>query len=131
MEKNHSWIRELGLVTVVSSLMLLMFPLGSMAAQGDWSINHNWEYVPNGETCYVLASDGVNYIDGTFEWGYGQTFEYTYDRTETWIYVYPQPSWSSGLYTFDFYTEWEPDYGEKFEIRPSTAPVLYSCNLPL
>jgi hypothetical protein len=128
MKMDHSWIRELGLVTVVSSLVLLMFPSGSMAAVGDWDIYHNTENVPVGEECSIIATDGVNHVEGTFEWGYGLSFNYSYDSS-TWYDVAPPPSWSSGVYTFDFYTDWDLDYGQYFIIQPSTGPWYY-CSLP-
>jgi hypothetical protein len=129
MKMNYNRIRELAIVTAVSSLLLLMVPSGSMAAQGDWSIEHNWEYVPNGGECHILATDGVNHVEGTFEWGYGLTFQYSYDSTNRYNVV-PAPSWYSGYYYFDFDTGWHIPYGDYFTIYPSTGPT-YSCQLPL
>jgi hypothetical protein len=131
MRKNCSWISELALVTVVSSLVMLMFPLGSIASQGDWVIYHNEEYVPNGGTCHVIASDGVNHVEGTFEWGYsGVTFLYTYDPYTAW---YSAPaSYQSGYYVFDFDTDWDHEYGDQFRIRPSIGSQYdYYCTLDI
>jgi len=131
MKMNQDRMRELALVTVVSSFLLLMFPSGSMAAQYDWSIYHNWEYVPNGGYCSIIATDGVNHVEGTFEWvpggNPGITFQYTYDAFITW---YSAPAtWSSPYYVFNFNTNWQHYYGLKFIIRPSTG-LDYQCDLP-
>ena len=133
MRKNYSWISELALVTVVSSLVLLMSPLGSVASPGDWSIKHNWEWVPNGQMCHVLASDGVNYVNGTFEWNTsGLGFNHTYDESSG-VWFDAQPAYQSGYYYFDFWTAWDDPYGEKFIIRSPTlgAQHEYWCYLPL
>lgn len=124
MRRNYSWMSELGLVTVVSSLVMLMSPLGSVGTQGDWAITHNWESVDKGDWCHVIASDGVNHVEGTFKWGYGRYFTYSYDLS-TWLDVDPQPSWSSDTYTFDFDTDWNDDYGLQFRIHPSNLSSTY------
>ena len=132
MRKNYSWISGLALVTVVSSFVLLMFPLGSVASQGDWAIRHNWEWVLNHGTCHVLASDGVNNIYGSFEWNTSSlNFYYTYNTSENWEYA--PSSYQNGYYLFDFYTQWDKAYGEKLIIRSFTLGSQYDywCWLPL
>ena len=115
------------------SLLLPMSLPGSMAAQGDWAIRHNWESVPNGGYCSIIATDGVNHVEGTFEWVSGSdpgiTFQYTYDDSITW---YSAPAtWSSPYYVFNFNTNWQYYYGEKFFIRPSIGSNYdYWCYLP-
>jgi hypothetical protein len=127
MKKNHSWIRELGLVTVVSSLVLPMFLSGSMAASGDWYITHNWEYVPIEEECSTITVNGSNHIGGSFEWGSsGVSFQYTYDESKGWGEA--PADYQSDYYVFDFYTEWNYPYSGLFIILPSLgSEYQYWC----
>lgn len=131
MRKNHSWISELALVTVVSSLVLLMFPLGGMASPGDWVIYHNEEYVPKGGNCSQIASDGVNHIEGSFEWGSsGVDFQWTYGgwSSQYWFAPDPEPTHLNGHYYFDFWTDWDYPYSGLFIILPSLSPsYAYYC----
>lgn len=101
-----------------------------MAAQNDWDIWHNEEHVSNGGYCHILTANGVNQIEGTFEWlsggNPGIDFEYTYDRS---IFYDAPATWSSPYYEFDFWTDWPHDYGGLFEIVPDNPfAATYHCD---
>jgi len=132
MKLNCNRICELVIVTAVSSLLLLMVPSGSMAAQGDWGIYHNWEYVSNHGYCSIIATDGVNHVEGTFEWGSsGVSFQYTYGGWSSTHWYNAPADWQSGYYIFDFNTDWDYAYSGLFIILPTLgSQYAYWCTTP-
>lgn len=125
---------ELATALVISAFVLSMMSPGSMAAKNDWNIAHNEERVANGGDCHIFTWNGVNHVEGTFEWDAGPdpdiTFEYTYNNNHTEI---APADWDSPFYMFDFWTLWNVGlypYGDYFRIIPSNPnATAYYCNI--
>lgn len=119
----------LGVAVAILALGFSVTLPGNVARPNDWDIWHNEEYVPDGGFCHILKDTGDNHVEGTFEWLSGDsnlTFQYTYDG----IVSYSAPAtWNNPYYEFDFYTNWERDYGGFFEIIPSNELAdTYHCD---